>query len=334
MNLDRLGMATLRPEDITSENLPVVMRGYDREKVDRLLARVADAYAAAWKQCERLVERAELLETELVAAEGEAAASARSVAELMRAAAPPTGQPAPTRKDLREFENRLQRSEIEREQADADLRAMSLRASELAERVDVLEGERDRALADLREMSERASGLGDRLRDFEDEQRVAAERQAEAALTEAGRPDAHQAPEEPAVVEPAAVDPAAAELLLAAARAADDVRSASRARALQTLRRARERAAEVDARTGAALAALVEVEQRRDEAEREADEILDRVRAEAERTASTIDEERRRMRELLSGALDSLDAEPAAPTEDLMSDLESRLQEATEPTVP
>ncbi len=101
---------------------------------------------------------------------------------------------------------------------------------------------------------------------------------------------------------------------------------------MQTLLRARERAAEVDARTEEALAALVEVEQRRDEAEREADEILDRVRAEADRTAATIEEERRRMREVLSGALDSLEADTAGP--ELMTDLESRLQEATEPTVP
>ncbi len=109
------------------------------------------------------------------------------------------------------------------------------------------------------------------------------------------------------------------------------MRAAARARALRTLIKAREFSAHVHAKAERENAALAEVEQRRDEIEREAEEILAMASAEADRASAAIEEERSRVRGLLAGALESLDAE--APADGLMADLESRLHETTEPTV-
>ena len=195
----------------------------------------------------------------------------------------------------------------------------------------------------------------------------------------------------------AAADEEAPRLLLAAARAAEDVRVASRRRALHTLTKARERARKVDLNTEQEAAKLAELresreqlerereqileepraeaarimaaavaaeqgaaeteraanellararteaaaseQERREQADREAREILTRARAEAGRTLAAADEERSRVRNLLTGALASLDpvasieaADPAgtavaASSADLVGDLSSRLQE-------
>ena len=77
MALEQFGMSALRPDDVTSRGLPVVMRGYDREGVDRLLARVAEAYALTLRQSLSQRERLRSLEADLAAAEGEAAATRR-----------------------------------------------------------------------------------------------------------------------------------------------------------------------------------------------------------------------------------------------------------------
>jgi len=305
------GTSTLRPVDVTSEGLPVAMRGYDRERVDRLLERVAEAYASALRQHKSQRERLRSLEADLAAAEGEAAASARSVAELMQSSLA-TGHPPPTREALHRLEVRLVRSESEREQA----------------------------LADLRVVSERAAELGRNLETLEDEQRVQA--QAEAA-------------------QPAAADGAegdAARLLIAATRAAEDVRSASRARALHTLTKARELSALVHAQTERERVALAEMQERRMQLEREAEEILaeagrvdaelqvrraqfqleaegilEGARAEAGRIVAATEGERQRVRELLAGALASLGVEAATPPESLVGDLSSLLYEKTHPAV-
>ena len=44
-----LGMSMLRPDEVTSEGLPLARRGYDRGYVDRLLQRTAEAYALTLK---------------------------------------------------------------------------------------------------------------------------------------------------------------------------------------------------------------------------------------------------------------------------------------------
>ena len=81
----------------------------------------------------------------------------------------------------------------------------------------------------------------------------------------------------------AAPDEEATRVLLAAARAAADVRVASRARALRTLTKARERARQVDLQTEQVAARLAELEERRAHLEREREQILETPRAEADR---------------------------------------------------
>ncbi len=279
------GLTTLRPEDVTSAGLPVTMRGYDRDRVDRLLARVAEAYALTLQQCQTLRDGQRSLKAELDAAEGDASASARSVAELMRRSAM--------------VEDQL----VQMREARADLEA----------RLELVESERKQALADLHEAGERTSDLSRRLDAFEGGQ------------LPPGHVDA-------TTLQPAAADGEAAQLLVAAARAAEDVRAASRARALRTLTKARDLAALVQAQTEREQAALVATQERRDEVEREANRVLARAQAEADSFVMAIEDERRRVRELLTGALVSLDGESAPPPESLMTDLESRLHETTEPT--
>jgi DivIVA domain-containing protein len=279
-----VGMSTMRPEDVTNHDLPIAMRGYDRERVDRLLARLAEAYRLTWKQSEALRERLRSLETELAAAEADARASAKSVAELMQRSPAAKDQPPQTREARDVLEVRLERSERAREQAVADLRQMSERASALGQRVEVLEDEFTRP----------------------------------------------QPPSE--VAQPAVTDAEAARLLVAATRAAEDVRDAARARALRTLTKARELSALVHAQTERENVALAEILERREQVQREADEILAAARAEADRLVAAIGEERHRVRDLLAGALASLDAEGAASSEGLIADLEFRLHGTTEPT--
>jgi len=41
-------MNVLRRQDVTSHDLPVVVRGYDKERVDRFLQQVSEAYLLMW----------------------------------------------------------------------------------------------------------------------------------------------------------------------------------------------------------------------------------------------------------------------------------------------
>src|SRR5215210_3913650 len=86
-----VGVSMLRPEEVTSDGLPVALRGYDRGYVDRLLQRAAQAYGLTLTKNQSQRERLLALEADLAAAEGEAAASARAVAELMQKT--PTSDP-------------------------------------------------------------------------------------------------------------------------------------------------------------------------------------------------------------------------------------------------
>ena len=81
---------------------------------------------------------------------------------------------------------------------------------------------------------------------------------------------------------------------------------------------------------------LAAAHERREKAEAEAEEILAGARAQADRVVTSVEDERARMRELLSGALASLEAEVSTHVdgadmtpEDLVSDLATRLQEPT-----
>ena len=144
-----LSPSTLLPEEVTGDGLPLTLRGYDREYVDRLLARVADAYASTLAQNDSLRARLRSLAVDLAAAEGEAAASAHTVAELMRSVGLPAGQVPPTREALRELEAKLENSEQEREQALAGLREVSARAAKLVRQLETTEGENPAATQSL-----------------------------------------------------------------------------------------------------------------------------------------------------------------------------------------
>ena len=182
---------------------------------------------------------------------------------------------------------------------------------EISVKLEVSERERKRVLASLAEVSERAAELEQQLQ----------------ALGGGQQPW-------PEGVEPAPVagaDGEAAALLIAATRAAEDVRRSSRERALQTLTKARDQAAQLRTEAEREQVALAETQERREQAEREADEILIRARTEADSVITAMEEERERVRELLAGALASLTAEAATtPGENLMAHLSSRLNEQTE----
>jgi hypothetical protein len=245
--------------------------------------------------------------------------------------------------------------------------------------------DREALLADHRTVAERIR------REVDEMVAVAAEKSRAYAeqVIDRMRADATAQPPKPA--SPPS-DGEAARLLVAAARAAEEVREASRLRALQTLTRARERARELDAETGRQRAVLAEMQQQREraereaaelieraraeadsllaameeerrsqienelaalhaeterervalaalheqrlQAEREADEIRARARAEAEGVVAAIELERRRVRELLSGAIASLDAGAGAGPDNLAGDLASRLNERRESPTP
>ena len=102
------------------------------------------------------------------------------------------------------------------------------------------------------------------------------------------RGDARAQPAAPSRATPP--DEEAARLLVASARAADDVREASRAEALRTLTEAREASALVEAQTERERAALAEIRERRAQVEREAEELL----AETGRVEDEIQERRAR----------------------------------------
>lgn len=91
-----------------------------------------------------------------------------------------------------------------------------------------------------------------------------------------------------ATVESTTSDREAARLLVASARAADDVREAARAEALRTLREAREASALVEAQTERERVILAEITERRVQAERDAEELL----AEAGRVEGEMQERR------------------------------------------
>lgn len=293
------GADQLQPESITSESLPVAMRGYDRERVDRLLARVSEAYLQLWRQRDALRERLATLESDVEAAEGEARVSAKSVAELVHRVSTAESELAETRAARDELTERLRRVEAERRQAVGELRETAERAAQLEKRVQAFE----EALRNRPQIGTDGSGVS----------------------PPTPRPGVAFASS------PAASETEAARLLLAAARASDELREAARAQARNAMKKVRQRAAAVSAETERERIVLGEAQERRRRADREAEELLAQARAEAERVAAALDEERGRVRALLTDALSSLDQESSRPPEDLVADLSSRLRESGAP---
>ena len=368
------GLDVLRPDDVTSDGLPIAMRGYDRNRVDRLLTRVSQDYLHVWLQRDTLRERVRSLEAEVQAAEGEARASATSVAELVQRVAALEKQLAQARAAREELEAQLARSEGEREEAvrrgeagdgsspavaelmqrvatlERELAGARVAKAELEAQLARTEGEREEALR-RGETVERpgpaVAELAQRVATLEGELAQAraarVELEAQLARSEGEREEAvyREGPgERPGPPEPAASatsvapqapgDGEAARLLLSAARASAELRELARERAQSTLKAARERAVSIAAETKRERNALDEMQQRRREVERVADELLARARAEAEHVAAAIGQERDRVRGLLSGALASLDAGVEASSANLLADLSARLRETGE----
>lgn len=129
-------------------------------------------------------------------------------------------------------------------------------------------------------------------------------------------------------LDPSDSDEEAAGLLLAAVRAAEEIRVSSRDRALATLLRARARAAVATAALEREQRMLDEMQGRRLDAERVSAELLAQARAESERVATerreadrltaALGDERARVRQFLSGALSALD--PGGAAEGLPAD--------------
>jgi hypothetical protein len=94
---------------------------------------------------------------------------------------------------------------------------------------------------------------------------------------------------------------------------------------------------DAEERLAEARRADAEAQERRASVEREAEETLARARAEANRLVAGVEEERNRMRDLLSGALAMLDTETAldedAAPESLIDDLSSRVHESQDPHI-
>jgi cell division septum initiation protein DivIVA len=243
-------------------------------------------------------------------------------------ATPPEHATGVAKEDAIQVPRRLAAVELE-------LARTSAKRDELQALLAIAESERETAHAELRAQSDHAADLDRQLQELR-----------------AQEPSSESSPDEDA----------AARLLVAAARAADDVRDASRSRALQTLLKARDLAARVHTETEREREALAEAQQRRAElegekqailtqavvaadsraaeivaerhaeAESEAAAIVAKARAEADSLVGLIEDQRHRVRELLAGTLASLDVEDGGPQENLMADLESRLHETTEPT--
>ena len=208
------GKGMLRPEDVTSHDFPVGMRGYDREHVERFLHRVSEAYLLTWRQALALRERLRLLEEELAEAHGETEVSSKAVSELVQRCSTAEDHLTQVRSAHAELVAKAELAESERKKA-VDSHA------ELAARVELAESEREKAVAEVRELTERAAELEKRL---------------EATAASSGSERSELPPDAGAETE-------AANLLVAAARAAEDVRVGSRGRAVRTLVKARERAA-------------------------------------------------------------------------------------------
>jgi chromosome segregation ATPase len=285
----------ISPGAVTSEGLPIVLRGYERERVDRLLSRVSEAYLHVWRQRDAMRERLASLESDLEAAEGEAKVSARSVADLVQR--------------VSTAEHALAESQTARD--------------DLAKELQRVEAERKHAVAELRSTAERAADLGAR-----------AEALEEALRKRPQGAEMQVAPAAPAVAAAAPVgsEADAAHLLLVAARASDELRASAREQARKAMRKVRARAAVVSAETEREEAVLARLQERRSELEHQAEEVLAQAHAEAERVAATVAQERDRVRQLLTGALASLDQGTAQPPEGLVAELSSRLRDTASDT--
>ena len=171
------GKGMLRPEDVTSHDLPVGMRGYDREHVERFLHRVSEAYLLTWRQALALRERLRLLEEELAEVHGEAEVSSKAVSELVQRCSTAEDELTQARSAHAELAAKVELAETARKKAvdsHAELAAKVELAesarkkavdshAELAARAELAESEREKAVAEVRELTARAAEMEKRL---------------------------------------------------------------------------------------------------------------------------------------------------------------------------
>ncbi len=296
----------LSPDDISSFEFPISMRGFDRDAVKRWLRRFAESYAAVLRQRDRLRAAAEEATERAAAAESEVQASTREIANLTKRCA-------------------LLESDLENARADiAALEQVS--AEESARPVDAAAGTDkmalERALARIAELESEAVRLQD-------------ERRRDEAAS--------------AAAVPAEPTQQAGELLVAALQAGETLRSTAREEAQRTLKKARERSAEISRaaelrarelgearaeterlRIAAELASaeLDRARAARAEVERETELVRARVRAEVEQTITSLTQQRERVQTLLGDALAALDADDGG-ARGLLDDLAARLTPQT-----
>jgi DivIVA domain-containing protein len=302
----------LHPDDISSLDFPVAMRGYDRDAVRRRLFRIAADYAAVIRQRDRSQAVAAESADRAAFAEAEAQTSAREVAELTKSS-------AELQRELGDAKSRI--AQLERVSRELDAVRSAARESQ------VEEGELQRARDRVSELETEVQQLREeRLRD------------------------------EPASVAPAAEQEPAREpdeLLGAALRAAEALRTAARAEAQRTLKKARERGAELSRETArqaralekareevgrlraSAAAASDELQRARAaqaDAEREAARVKESMQAEVEHTVASLEAQRERVQTVLGNALTEALAAlqvGGGDTSSLFEDLSARLAPRT-----
>lgn len=297
----------LRPEDISSADLPVAMRGFERDAVKRKLRRVAESYATALRQRDRARIATEDANERAVAAEAEIHTSARNIAELTKRGSALESELANAQARITELDRALARAASEPKPAEpsADPRELERARERIAE----LERALDEARAERVEPAI-----------------------VEPVVDAESAPQTHQ-PED------------AGELLVSALRTAEALRAAVREEVQRTLKKARERAAKLERQAGQERRALEEARGRaatlaadaervgrelesaraeRDQAERDAELVRERVRVEAEHTLASLQLQRQRVQTLLGDALAALD-EDTGDARDVIDDLAARL---------
>jgi len=312
------GVAPMTVDDARDPFLPQALRGYDKHEVDRYIARVAEAYKVTLEKNRRLRDQVRTLQADLQAANLDAQASAKAVRELMDQT---PAENAAAKQKLADLEQRYQEADRDRQRALGEVR-------ELSEKLSAAEGRAQSALNRVFEndsTKQKIAELSSRYQQADRDRRLAREQlremseklaAAEArALSAANRVSGSYVESDPASRDKAA------QVLIAATVAAADIRDASRSRALRTLTKARALSVRLRAQIEQEQADLRDAEQRRLEVERDVERMIISARAEANRTAAAVKEERERVQGLLRSALALLEGEDSSMRSDLVLDL-------------
>ena len=299
----------LNPDDISSFEFPISMRGFDRDAVKRWLRRFAESYAAVLRQRDRLRALSEEATERAAAAESELQASAREIANL-------TKRCSSLDTDLEIARARI--AELERVSAEVESTRL-VDATAGADKVEL-----ERALARIVELETETK----RMR----EERLRAEAASAAAAAIPAEPTQQ-----------------AGELMVAALQAAEKLRSEAREEAQRMMKKARERSIELSrtaelrtrelgeakseaerlrAEADLASAELDRARAARAEVERETELVRTRVRAEVEQTIASLTQQRERVQTLLGDALAALDADEGG-ARSLLDDLGARVTPET-----